>query len=81
MYDEEVEEQVLKAEADRTEQVLALNPSFFELLTWRSDKEGAEDWGHGRHGPCSDQRKRLHFFLKYSLSVHGCNEWHGCGAE
>lgn len=51
MYDEEVEEQVLKAEAEKTEQVLVLNPSFFELLTWRSDKEGDEDWGHGTYGP------------------------------
>ena len=62
MYDEEVEEQVLKAEAEKTEQVLVLNISFFELLTWRSDKEGGKDWEHGRYGPWQWPKKMFPFF-------------------
>lgn len=50
MYDEEVEDQALKTEAEKAEQVLALNPPFFELLIWRSDKDGDEDWQCGTYG-------------------------------
>lgn len=62
MYDEEVEDQALKTEAEKAEQVLALNPPFFELLIWRSDKDGDEDWQRGTYGLWQWPKKTFPFF-------------------